>query len=315
MKVVATQAVDEAALRAAVPGVDIVLAGGEDLPEAAMDADALIGWLNRSSLLALLESSKTLKWIHLSSAGVDGVLCPELIRSDVMLTCAKGDPVGPLLAEHAFALALSLSRGIHFYAREKGWTRGGEAGRKLHELGGKTMGIVGYGGVGKALVPRARGFGMEVIAVRRNPDLEPSGDVDVWGTDRFHEMLSLSDVVVVTVPGTPETDGMFDREAFRRMRSNSTLVTVGRGKTVDTDALVWALEEEEISGAGLDVVDPEPLPDDHPLWTMPNVIITPHVAGDAPEREPRNRDLVAENLRRLDSGEPLVSMVDKEAGY
>lgn len=315
LKVVTTQALNEAALLEAVPGVELVKVSGDDLPEAAMDADALIGWIGGEALKTLLEKSTRLKLIHVSSAGVDGVLSPELIASDVMLTCAKGEPVGPLLAEHAIALALSLSRGIRAYARETGWTRGSEAGRKLYELGGKTMGIVGYGGVGKALVPRARGFGMDVIAVRRSPDLESVGDVKVWGTDRFHEMLTLSDVVVVTVPGTPETDGMFDREAFRRMRPNAVIVTVGRGKTVNTDALVWALEEEEIAGAGLDVVDPEPLPDDHPLWQMPNVTITPHVAGNAPERGPRNQDLVAVNLGRLHRGEPLLSLVDKAAGY
>ena len=125
----------------------------------------------------------------------------------------------------------------------------------------------------------------------------------------------LSDVVVVTVPDTPDTEGMFDAEAFRRMRRNALLITVGRGRTVETDALVEALRSGEIAGAGLDVVHPEPLPDDHPLWGMPNVIITPHIAGNAPERAVRNRALVLENLKRFAKGEPLLSLVDKEGGY
>lgn len=186
----------------------------------------------------------------------------------------------------------------------------------VFELGGKTMGLVGFGGVGRHLARMARGFNMKVVAVRRSPGTADSDDgTTVWGADRFHEMLSVSDVVVVSVPDLPATRAMFDAEAFRTMKNRAILIAVGRGKTVDTDALVDALNAGEIGGAGLDVVDPEPLPDDHPLWQMDNVIITSHNAGTSPERGERNRALVLENLKRFVAGQPLLNRVDCDAGY
>lgn len=317
MKMILRGSLDEAEARRIAPDLEIVRADGEEaLLQASADAEIAVmmgmGWL-RGGFAAYLQHAPKLRWFHCSSAGVDPLLCPEFIASDVVMTCAKGTPVGPLLAEHAFALMLSLTRGIAACVRLNRWDGGAAGARKAYELGGKTLGIVGYGGVGRALAERARAFAMDVIAVRRHP--EPGGPVQQWGMERLGEMLARADVVVTTVPHTPDTEGLFGAAEFARMKDSALLITVGRGQTVQTDALVDALNSGAIAGAGLDVVDPEPLPDDHPLWRCPNTVITPHMAGNAPERAGRNEALVLENLRRYAAGQPLLSTVDKALGY
>lgn len=315
MKLVALQSVDETAVRDVVPDLDVVKASRDTLLDVVADADILIG--SPGNLWeAVLAKSPKLRWVHVSSAGVDRLMCPEFLNSDVTLTCAKGDVVGPLLAEHAFALMLGLTRGIAYCVRDGRWNRhDGDAGKKVFEVGGKTMGLVGFGGVGQHLARMAQAFDMDVIALRRQVMGDEPEGVTVWGQERFDDLLAASDVVVVSVPDTPDTRGLFDSAAFQKMKKTAFIITVGRGNTVNTDALVDALKKGEIAGAGLDVVDPEPLPDDHPLWQFRNVIITPHIAGNAPERAGRNQALVLENLRRFAKGEPLTSAVDKTAGY
>ena len=317
MKMVLRGPLNEDAARRIAPELTIVRADGEEaLLEASADAEIAVmmgmGWL-RGGFAAFLQHAPKLRWFHCSSAGVDPLLCPEFIASDVVMTCAKGTPVGPLLAEHAFALMLSLSRGIAACVRLNRWDGRSDGARSAYELGGKTLGLVGYGGVGRALAVRARAFDMDVIAVRRHPESE--SDVEQWGMERLGEMLARADVVVTTVPHTPETEGLFGAAEFARMKDSALLITVGRGQTVQTDALVEALNSGAIAGAGLDVVDPEPLPEDHPLWRCPNTGITPHMACNAPERAGRNEALVLENLRRFVEGQPLLSTVDKQLGY
>ncbi len=317
MKMVLRGPLNEDAARRIAPELIIVRADGEEaLLEASADAEIAVmmgmGWL-RGGFAAFLQQAPKLRWFHCSSAGVDPLLCPEFIASDVVMTCAKGTPVGPLLAEHAFALMLSLSRGIAACVRLNRWDGRSDGARSAYELGGKTLGLVGYGGVGRALAVRARAFDMDVIAVRRHPESE--SEVEQWGMERLGEMLARADVVVTTVPHTPETEGLFGAAEFARMKDSALLITVGRGQTVQTDALVEALNSGAIAGAGLDVVDPEPLPEDHPLWRCPNTVITPHMAGNAPERAGRNEALVLENLRRFVEGQPLLSTVDKQLGY
>lgn len=315
MKLVTLQKLDEAAVRSVVPDIEFVQSSRDELLDVVTDADILIGSPG-NVWESVLNVAPKLRWVHVSSAGVDRLVCPAFLNSDVTLTCAKGDVVGPLLAEHAFALMLGLTRGIAYCVRDGRWNRhDGDAGKKVFEVGGKTMGLVGFGGVGQHLARMAQAFDMDVIALRRQVVGDEPEGVTVWGTERFDDLLAESDVVVVSVPDTPETRGMFDADAFKKMKSSAFLITVGRGNTVDTDALVDALKNGEIGGAGLDVVDPEPLPDEHPLWQMRNVIITPHIAGNAPERAGRNQNLVLENLKRFAQGEPLTSAVDKTAGY
>jgi len=315
MKLVALQKVDEAAAKAVVPDIEVVNTSRDQLLDVVTDADVLIG--SPGNLWEeVLKVSPKLRWVHVSSAGVDRMVCPAFYNSEVTLTCAKGDVVGPLLAEHAFALMLGLTRGIALCVRDGRWNRHeGEAGKQVFEVGGKTMGLVGFGGVGQHLARMAQAFNMNVIALRRAVVGDEPEGVTVWSHDRFDDLLAASDVVVVSVPDTPETRGMCNQDAFEKMKKSAFLITVGRGNTVDTDALVDALQNGDIAGAGLDVVDPEPLPDEHPLWQMRNVIITPHIAGNAPERAGRNQTLVLENLRRFAQGEALESAVDKTAGY
>ena len=316
MKLVALQKIDEGAAKEIVPNLEVVNASRDTLLDVVTDADILIGSPGGNLIEDIIKVSPKLRWIHVSSAGVDSLICPALLESNVTLTCAKGDVVGPLLAEHAFALMLALTRGIALCVRDGRWNRReGEAGKKVFEVGGKTLGLVGFGGVGQHLARMAHAFNMNVIALRRKAVGDEPDYVTVWGNDRFDDLLAQSDVVVVSVPDTPQTRGMFNADAFAKMKNAAFLVTVGRGNTVDTDALVAALNNGDIAGAGLDVVDPEPLPDEHPLFQMRNVIITPHIAGNAPERAGRNSALVLENLKRFAQGEALVSSVNKSVGY
>ncbi|MSS70098.1 MAG: D-2-hydroxyacid dehydrogenase [Candidatus Latescibacteria bacterium] len=316
MKLVTTHRLPEEAVRAISPDIEIIQVSGHDaLLQAATDADAIIGGFGGTPFRQILQAARRVRWIHTSSAGVDTLICPELLSRDIVLTCGKGHAVGTLLAEHAFALVLALTRGIAACARMKTWGRNTKTGRSVLELRGRTMGLVGFGGVGLALAPRARAFDMDVVAVRRTPpDSAPEG-VTLWGMDRFPDLLARSDVVVASVPLTEETRGMFNRQAFERMKPTALLVNVGRGEVVDTVALVDALRDNKIAGAGMDVFEQEPLPDDSPLWGMENVIITPHIAGNSPDRGGRNQETVLENLRRFVQGQALIGAVDKSAGY
>ena len=302
---------------AIAPDVDIIKVNDEaSLFLNAHNADIILmmdlGWIRRGFPM-LLNASPKLRWFHCSSAGVDPLICPELIDSDVSLTCGKGSTVGPLLAEHAFALMMSLTRGLVESARIKHWNPQSFSAQQAYEISGKTLGILGFGGTGKELAVRARSFGMEVIAIRRTPACK--SDFIEWGPDRLFDMLEIADFVVIAVPDTPDTRSMFDSEAFLRMKNSAILINVGRGQTVETDALVNALIDNQIAGAGLDVVDPEPLPESHPLWDMDNVIITPHIAGNSPERAKRNETVVLENLERFCNGSPLKNTVDVNLGY
>ncbi len=315
MKLVTLQPIEEEGIHAIDPDIEIVRADRNSLETAVRDAEVLVGNPG-SHWPRILKTARKLKWVHVASAGVEHLLCAEFRDSKVVLTCGKGDVAGPVLAEHAFALILALSRGIGECVRVGKWIgRDSAVAEGVFELGGKTIGLVGFGGVGRHLARMAQGFNMNVVAVRRSPGNTTIDAVNVWGSDRFLDMLAIADVVVVSVPDLPDTRAMFDAEAFRQMMNHALLVTVGRGKTVHTEALVAALKAGEIGGAGLDVVDPEPLPDDHPLWQMRNVIITSHNAGTSPERGGRNRALMLENLKRFVRGEALLNVVDRETGY
>lgn len=255
-----------------------------------------------------------LRWMQSWGAGVDGVLHPELVESDVVLCSAKGT-VGVHLAEHAMALLLGLTRGIHTAVRHPSWDQRFPIRAVQWELIDRTLGIVGLGGTGRALAQRAGAFGMRIIAVDA-VGVEELEEVEVcWGMECFGELLEQSDVVAVCAPLTAETEGLFDQEAFARMRSHALLINVTRGKIVDEEALLAALTEGQIGGAGLDVVPQEPLPEDHPLWRLENVIITPHTAGGSPNRDGRIVKLFCENLRRYLAGEELLSVIDKRKGY
>ena len=234
------------------------------------DVDIIFGSFSRP----LFEVAGQLKWVQTEGAGIDNLLFSEFVESPIILTSAKGT-VGSHLADHTWALLLGLLRGVGRAVRERTWDNRMSIRRESWELGGATLGIVGLGGVGIEVARRAGGFGMEVIAVDPEPVEKPDFVREVWDTDRFYDLLEQSDVVSVCCPLTQRTRGLFDREAFRHMKPGALLVNVTRGPIIDGDALLEALEHGLISGAGLDVTSPEPLPADSPLWDHPHVIITP----------------------------------------
>ena len=274
------------------------------------DTEVIFGDFNQY----MFAEAKSLRWLQTVGAGVDEVLFADFVNSDITLTSAKG-MVGSHLADHAWALLLALTRGIHRALREKTWRSRFSIRAQSWDLGGRTLGVFGLGGTGVEVARRAQGFGMRVIALDSEQVDKPSFVEEVWPTDRFYDLLAASDIVVVCLPLTQETRGIFDSKAFGHMRRHALLINVTRGDIVDGPSLMEALETGTIAGAGLDVTPEEPLPDDNPLWTMNNVVITPHTAGGSPERIGRTVDLLCENLRRYLDKQPLIGEIDKQKGY
>ncbi len=267
----------------------IVATSAEEANEHWPDAEVALGTLDRETFLR----AKNLRWLHSVAAGADMLMFPEMIASDVMLTGEKG-LVGPHLADHAFALLLALTRQLKRAILEApaNWPSRAPMRKVMTELQGKTMGIVGLGGTGRAIAHRARAFGMDCLAVD-SENVAPCMDVSKhWRMDHFHEMLGLSDVVAICCPLTNETRGFINDAVFAAMKPDALLVNVTRGPIVDGDSIVRALESGHLGGAGLDVTPIEPLPQDHKLWTFPNVVITPHTAGASQyPRPPQHRAL------------------------
>ncbi len=281
-----------------------------EILEAMPEVHVVFGGLNDE----MFARGTNLRWVQVASAGVDSMLFHEFVSSDVILTSAKGT-VGVHLAEHSMALLLGLTRGIATAIRKPSWDQRMPIRNVAWELVGATMGIIGLGGTGRDLADRAHGFGMRIVAVDPEQVEVPESVDACWKMDRFHNLLEQSDVVAICAPLTDETEGMFDEQAFARMQGHALLINVSRGKIVDETALMDALEHGKIGGAGLDVTPQEPLPEDHPLWRMENVIITPHTAGGSPNRGDRLVDLFCENLRRFLADRPLLGVIDKEKGY
>jgi phosphoglycerate dehydrogenase-like enzyme len=266
-----------------------------------------------------LRAAKNLVWVQAQSAGVDRYRSiPELVGTEkIVLTNLRGVH-GPAIADHVFAMLLALTRDlpVHLANRAEGkWSREGSGVLKPIALQGRTLLVVGIGGIGTEIARRGHGFGMRVLATRRGSDPAPAFVERVGKPADLRAMLPEADVVAIAVPLTPETERLFDRAAFAAMKPKSYLVNIARGKVVDTDALLEALGSGKLAGACLDVTDPEPLPKDHALWKLPNVVITPHSASVAELTEERGWALFRENLRRFDAGEPLLNVVDKRAGY
>ena len=282
----------------------------EETAHEIVDTDIVFGGFNRS----LFENAKQLKWVQVWAAGVDGILFPEFVDSDVILTSAKGF-VGTHLADQAWALILGLLRGVGRSVRERTWDNKMSIRLATWELGKRTLGIVGLGGTGIEVARRAQGFEMHVIAVDPEAIEAPTFVHETWKMDRFDDLLAQSDIVCICAPLTLETEGMFNDAVFQKMQSHALLINVTRGMIVDGEALIRALNDERIGGAGLDVTPVEPLPADSPLWDMPNVIITPHVAGGSPIRMDRTVALFCDNLERFLVGKPLLSVIDKRKGY
>jgi len=302
-------------LQPAAPGVELVAAPtSAAAAELVGDADAAIGFCSES----LLTAGKALRWIQLPYAGAERCLrIPAIAEGDILVTNAQR-VYGPEIAEHTMAMLLSFSRGLYRYRDTQDarrWERGLVPEEKLWELTGKTMLVVGLGGIGTEVARRAHAFGMEVIATRNSRREGPPYVSYVGLADELMTLTPRADVIVNAAPLTAATTDLFDEGFFSAMKPTAYFINVGRGRSVVTADLIQALEQGDIAGAGLDVTEPEPLPADHPLWTAPNVIITPHVAAGSDRRIERLWIVMRENLRRYVAGEPMLSVVSVERGY
>jgi len=280
------------------------------------DADVVLGYAVRRDNF---EHARRLRWIHLTSAGLGPLLFPEMVESGVVITNSRGLHADAM-AEHALGMMLAFTRKLHLARdaqRERRWIEDAIAldAPPFGQLPGATLGVVGFGAIGHAITWRAKALGMRVIAVRRRAGGDPAPADAVWETERLGELLAASDFVVLCTPLTGETRGMIDAAALARMRPHAVLINLGRGALVDEAALIEALRAGRIAGAGLDVFAQEPLPEESPLWDLPQVIMTPHVSGMGPRLWERAMDLFASNLRAWLDGRPLVNVVDKQAGY
>ncbi|HEV2296534.1 MAG TPA: D-2-hydroxyacid dehydrogenase [Tepidisphaeraceae bacterium] len=274
----------------------------EELPQA----DAIYGHVSGEDVAA----AGRLRWVQYNAAGVEHVLSPQLVASAVKLTNARGCHAAQI-AEHVFALLFGLTRNIAAYARSQ------QRIPRPTELRGLTMGIVGLGSIGRETARRAKAMDMRVLAIDEQPMFVESLRLadEIHSPDWLGEMLKSTDVLVIAAPHTPRSQGMIGEAQFALMKPSAVLINVSRGKLVKTDALLAALKEKRLAGAGLDVTDPEPLPPDHALWELPNVIVTPHIAGQSQFTEQRVQDVLMENVRRYVNALPLINLVDKQAGY
>jgi D-2-hydroxyacid dehydrogenase (NADP+) len=272
----------------------------------------ITGWLEHEHL----NQAHRLRWVQTVGAGVERLLEPHIVaRSELIITNASGIHVQPI-AEHAFGFLLMFTRNLHLAAarqHDAQWnsTPYRETLRSLH---GKTLGVLGLGAIGQRIAQIGAAFGLRVIGLKRAPH-RVEGVAEVYGPDQLLEFFAASDLLINILPLTPATRGWIGREALAALPRGAFFVNVGRGATVNTEALVEALRSGQLAGAGLDVTEPEPLPADHALWTLPNVIITPHYSGAQPDYYRLLGELFVENLRRYVHGDPLLNVVDKHAGY
>ena len=281
---------------------------------AAQDITSILMWTaTREMLREAFFNCKNLRWIHSRYVGVDNTLFPELAKSDVVLTNAKG-VYSASLGEFTLAAILYFAKDIPRLRRNQAaqsWTR-----FEMEMIAGRTVGIVGYGDIGRAVAERVQAVGMRVVASRRHIPKDPDPLVDrYYPPAEIHALLALSDYVVIAAPLTPETQHIIGEAEFAVMKPSAVLINVGRGPVVNTDALVRALNSGQIKVAGLDVVDPEPLPAGHPLYKMENVLLSPHCADVVAGWKEDSMRFFLEQYARFEKGEPLLNVVDKRLGY
>ncbi|HVN85056.1 MAG TPA: D-2-hydroxyacid dehydrogenase [Candidatus Binatia bacterium] len=306
---------DVAELQRRCPGVTIVSIEAEArLPDQLRDGEVFVGWHFPRELFA---GARRLRWVHSASAGIEANLFPELVASGVVLTNSAGLH-SVSIPEHVLALMLALSRGLPTALRqqqERRWDRFGIIAAGIRELTGSNLAILGAGAIGRALARTAAALGMHVRAMRNRPERGVSGAEAVVGPNGLHELLGWAHFVVLAVPLTAQTRRLIGPAELRAMRSDAYLVNIARGEVVDEAALVDALRRGAIAGAGLDVFSAEPLPEDSELWTVPNLIITPHISGYTPDYFAKVLTLFGENLERFVAGQRLRNVVDKQRGY
>jgi len=277
-------------------------------------ADATIGVCSAE----VLAQAKQLQWIQWPAAGVDRCVQQPLLHERHPLLTNLQRTMGPSMAEHVLGMMLALSRHFDYFLKEQQqahWAKEESTTPHLVDLDGKTVLVVGLGGIGTEVARRAHALGMRVTATRASGRNGPDYVSYVGLPDELLKLASDADFVVNCAPLTPQTTGIFNREFFATVKPGAYFISVGRGRSTVTADLIAALSSGRIAGAGLDVVDPEPLPADSPLWHLPNVIITPHVSADTAVSAETRKLVLVENLRRYAAGEPMLSVVDIERGY
>lgn len=300
-------------LQQVAPGVELIAATPRTLDAEAAQADAVLGSCNPS-----LAQAGRVRWMQTYNAGMERCLTSSVFEERNILLTNMQRVAGPAMAEHVMAMMLTFARSLPAYydeQRKSTWNRTPTGARPAFTLDGKTLLVVGLGGIGTEVARRAHAFGMTVLATRATPRPAPDFVSEVGLADALTRFAPRADIVVNTLPLTDETRGQFDAKVFATMKRGAYFINVGRGQTVVTADLVAALTSGQVAGAGLDVVDPEPLPSSHPLWTMPNVIITPHSSSDSDVDEESRWLLVRENLRRYVAGERMLSVVVPSRGY
>ena len=302
-------------LRAAVPGVEFVVAqDAADAAKLAPGVDAAVGFCTPE----LLAAAPKLRWVQSMSAGVERCVAIPAVRERKVLLTNMQRVAGPVMAEHVLALMLAISRNLHFYIPEQRagrWTSEVPPPARSMALQGKTVLVAGLGGIGTEVARRAHALGMKVTATRASGREGPPFVSYVGLPEELHALAREADFVVNTLPLTEQTRGLFDAKAFAVMKPGAIFINVGRGGSVVQDDLVAALRNGRLAGAGLDVTDPEPLPAGHPLYSLPNVILTPHVAADSDLGNAARWAIVRENLRRYAAGEAMLSEVALATGY
>lgn len=294
------------------------------------DSDAFFGKMTRE----LLQVAGQLRWVQSPTASLEHYLFPELIRHQCMLSNMRG-LYSDVIADHVMGLVLCFARNLHVYVRNQQRGEWAPVGNErmseqpflagpcevtpvdashIH-LSDATIGVVGAGYIGREICRRASAFGMKLLAVDPQCEEIPGIVDDVWKPERLPELLAASDFVVIAAPHTPATYKLFGRRQFEQMKKSAYLINIGRGVIVDLAELTEALQQGEIAGAGLDVCEVEPLPPDHALWTMPIVIITPHVAAASPRIAERHLQTLLENIRLFSQGEPVTTLVNKEQWF
>lgn len=308
---------ERARLEERFPGVRVAsIEDAADLPAALADAEVFAGWHFPRPHFA---AARRLRWIHSASAGIEANLFPELLASDVVLTNSAGLHAVSI-PEHVlgqmFVLARNFHEALRLQARAE-WNRFGviSFAGGISELRGGKLAILGAGAIGRNLARLAAALDMHVRIMRRDPSRAvPGVELVVPPTD-LHELLAWADWVVCALPLTRETRGLIGSTALQAMRSSAFLINVGRGESIDEEALVAALRAGAIAGAAVDVFDQEPLPPEHPFWSLPNLVLTPHVSGYTPEYFQKMLALFEDNLERFVGGRPLRNVVDKQLGY
>ncbi|MBP2626715.1 MAG: Glyoxylate reductase [Firmicutes bacterium] len=298
------------AIKAVAPDSNIISCDLQQAAEHIADTDILLTW-GAMDIHPLYLTAPKLKWVHALSAGVENLLFSEIKSDTTLLTNSKGIHGIPI-SEHVLAMMLTFTRGLNMFIRQqtqKHWKR-----VHVGEIHDKTIGIVGLGSIGREIAKKAKGMGMQVVASKQTMTTELFVD-KLYTPDQLHELLAISDFVVIALPLVEETTNLFTIKEFAAMKSSAYFINIARGAVVKQDDLVTALAQGLIKGAGLDVFDHEPLSETSPLWDMPNVIITPHLAALSPNYMDRAIKLFADNLSRFIQHKEMLNIIDKEKGY